>query len=147
MERPVAPETCDGVTAAEVSEAGSRRLAAATNLLEYESMWKAERPAAAAGSLSASEIRGRIRQGLTQIQTCYQSALSDTRLTGGRVVVRFVIVAEGLVASAHVSEGFGVPALDCCVVQQVAQWRFPEPSGGNFVTVEYPFVVRLSREP
>jgi len=138
-------DTCSSAVAPDVSAAISARLARTSNVLEYENAWKNEHPGTASGSISGSEVRARIRANLGQIQGCYESALQRGGEGGGRVVVRFVIGASGEVAAAHIGDSFGDPEVACCVVKRVANWRFPKPSAGEFVAVEYPFVVRLSR--
>jgi len=137
-------DTCSSAVGPAVTAATSQRLAKASNVLEYENIWKAEHPGATSGTISGSEVRSRIHSNAEQLRSCYESALGGSS-EGGRVVVRFVIDPAGQVAAAHVADSFGAPELDCCVVKRLAQWRFPKPSAGAFVAVEYPFVVHIKR--
>jgi TonB family protein len=137
-------DTCLSVAEAGVSAATAQQLGAASNLLEYENVWKAGHPAATTGTISGAEVRSTIRGNLAHVQACYEPVLNGPAAEGGRVVVRFVIDGSGHVVAANIgSNSFGAPEVGCCVVKQVAQWRFPAPVAGGFVTVEYPFVVRI----
>ena len=133
-------ETC---SSAGPSAAASQRLSAATNLIEYENAWRAEHPGATTGSISGAEVRSLVRSKLSQVHACFAAGRSSDG--SGRVVVRFVIDADGRVSTANLDRGsFGAPEVGCCVVKRVAEWTFPKPSVGDFVTVEYPFTVRVS---
>jgi TonB family protein len=137
-------QRCASIATPEVSAATIERMAHASNVIEYENVWKADHPGATSGSISGSQVRALIHSKLAEVQACYAAAQRDARDGGGRVVVRFVIDDAGRVATAHVgANSFGAPEVGCCLVNRVANWRFPQPSAG-FVVVEYPFVVRFT---
>jgi hypothetical protein len=139
-------EACSSVTQPGVSSATAERLERASNVLDYETIWRAEKPGTAQGTIGGSEVRARIRANAGQIRGCYESALDKLPEGAGRVVVRFVIDAGGHVPAVSVSSNdFQAPEVGCCVAKHVAQWTFPTPSNGGFVVVEYPFVVRTSK--
>ena len=59
----------------------------------------------------------------------------------GRVVVRFVVGADGVVRSASVdSNTTGDAELGLALSEAIRRWRFPPPEGGDDVTVSFPFV-------
>jgi TonB family protein len=126
-----------------VSAATVEHLAHASNVIEYENAWKADHPGATTGTISGSEVRSIIHSKMADVQSCYAAALSGGD-GGGRVVVRFLIDEGGRVLTAQVgANSFGTPEVGCCLVNRVASWQFPKPTSG-FVSVEYPFVVRIS---
>jgi hypothetical protein len=128
-----------------VSAAITQRLAKASNLLEYENLWRAEHPELAAGTISGAAVRSQIHADLPRVQACYEAALNGSSDGSGRVVVRFVIDRSGRVAVANISSNsFAAPDVGCCIVKRVVQWQFPKPAAADFVVVEYPFVVRIS---
>jgi TonB family protein len=137
-------ERCVSAAAPSVGAAVLQRLGGATNVLEYQDIWKAEHAGAMSGNIGASEVRARVHAKLPEIQACYESALSRSADGAGRVVVRFVIDASGRVAAANIAaDSFGSQEVSCCVVRRVAQWSFA-PVTGDFVVVEYPFAVRMA---
>lgn len=139
-------ERCSSFAAPDVSAATVERLAHASNLIDYENAWKADHPGAATGTISGSDVRSLIHSRLSEVQACYAAAMGNASDGGGRVVVRFLIDADGRVTTAHVgANSFGTPEVGCCLVQRVASWRFPKPTNG-FVSVEYPFTVRFSHQ-
>jgi TonB family protein len=129
----------------DVSTDAATRLAGASNVLEYENIWKHTHPGSSTGSISGSAVRSLIHSKIPQLQACYELALDHTREASGRVVVRFIVGPRGQVANANISSNsFGRQDIGCCVLARVAEWTFPAPTGDGFVAVEYPFVVRIS---
>jgi hypothetical protein len=95
--------------------------------------------------VSRSDISSFIRAKTPQIQDCYESALNNLPDGHGRVVTRFVIDATGNVPNVGItSNDFNDAHVGCCLAKRIAQWVFPVPTNGDFVVVEYPFVVRIS---
>jgi TonB family protein len=141
---PVA-RTCSSFARAGVSAATVERLEHASNLIEYENIWKADHPGATSSDIAAGTVRSLIHAKLSQVQACYEAARGRMHEGSGRVVVRFVVDAEGRVATAQIAaDSFGAPEVSCCLVEHVAQWQFPKPSADGFIVVEYPFVVRFA---
>lgn len=129
-----------------VRPAAVERMGQASNVLEYERIWQAEHPGTAPGTISGTEVRARIRANTAGIQECYESALDRLPAGKGRVVVRFVVAASGSVPAVNIaSNDFDAPAVGCCVAKRVAEWKFPSPTNGDFIVVEYPFVVRTMK--
>jgi outer membrane biosynthesis protein TonB len=136
---------CSSFAAPDVSAATVERLAHASNVIDYENAWKADHPGATTGTISGAEVRSIVHSKMAEVQRCYAAAISGGD-GGGRVVVRFLIDEAGHVVTAHVgANSFGAPEVGCCLVNRVASWQFPKPTSG-FVSVEYPFVVRISHQ-
>ena len=128
-----------------MSSATSERLSGASNILDYQDVWKNAHPNSALGTLSRTDISSFIRSKNAEISDCYESALEELPDGRGRVVTRFVIDSEGRVPHVSLATSeLGAPALGCCLVQRIAQWTFPGSIHGDFVVVEYPFVVSIS---
>lgn len=117
---------------------------------------------ATSGRLPASAIQRVLRDRLPLAQRCYEAGLArDPKLTG-RVLVRFVIGADGKVTEAGPAGADAARTADvvtpgdapappmpdakvaACVVDVVRGAAFPAPDGGA-VTVVYPFT--FSRSP
>jgi len=140
-----ASEPCPSFAGSGLSEAAAARMAGASNLLEYENIWKETHPGSSTGTISGAGVRSVIHSKLHQLEACYQLALYDSREVAGRVVVRFVVNPSGRVATANISaNSFGRSDIGCCVLARVAEWAFPAPNADGFVVVEYPFNVRVS---
>jgi TonB family protein len=143
--REQAARTCSSFARAAVSAATVERLEHASNLIEYENIWKAAHPGATSSDIAAGTVRSLIHAKLSQVQACYEAARGRMHEGSGRVVVRFVVDAEGRVATAQIAaDSFDAPEVSCCLVEHVAQWQFPKPSADGFIVVEYPFVVRFA---
>jgi hypothetical protein len=92
------------------------------------------------GGLSREEIDRVVksRQGL--IKACYQKELNRARGLGGKLVVSFIIGADGAVKSTRIDPGKSTlrnESIESCVRTQIARLRFPAKGGA---TVNYPFV-------
>jgi TonB family protein len=58
----------------------------------------------------------------------------------GRLVVSFVILPNGSVTAAALSQDtLGDAPVSTCVLQAARRWPFPQPEGGGIVKVSYPF--------
>jgi hypothetical protein len=143
--RAAAGEACSSVEQPGVSAATSQRLAGASNVFEYENIWRDEHPGATLGTVTRSEISALLRSKTAQVQACYEAALGNLHDGRGRVVARFVIDSAGKVPNVSItSNDFQVPEVGCCLAKLIVQSAFPVPTNGEFVVVEYPFSVRVS---
>lgn len=97
------------------------------------------------GSLDKELIRQVIHRNRNQIRFCYESQLTRFPKLHGKVAVKFVISAQGSVASSNVAQSdVGNAELETCVAGRVRTWQFPKPKGGGIVIVTYPFVFTQS---
>lgn len=102
-------------------------------------------PSDEAGTLDKDYIRAQVKEILPLLQECYQDALRDHPGIGGRMVVRFGIVAEenvgGLIESSEVAEESTLrePQMVECVRETMYALRMSAPRGGGKVSVTYPF--------
>lgn len=93
------------------------------------------------GGLSPEEIEAVIRAHLNEIRHCYELLLQRSPNAAGKVAVNFVIGLDGRVQTATVGNStIDDPIMRGCVTGRVARWKFPNPRGGQSVTVNYPFV-------
>lgn len=128
-----------------MAPAALKRLEGASNVLDFERAWMDEHPGTAPGTISGSGVRERIRARTADIRGCYESALGRLPSGKGRVVVRFVVDTRGGVPAVTIaSSDFQDPEVGCCVAKAIAKWSFSSPTHGDFIVVEYPFVVRTS---
>ncbi len=114
-------------------------------------------PTAAAlppGELDKNAIRTGIREIIPAVRGCYEKGLERDPSLQGRLVVEFDIAdkdGEGRITSAEVQPGeddhdfMNAPLTAQCIVQALAEARFPVPKGGGAVHVTYPFVF-MTRE-
>ncbi len=93
------------------------------------------------GGLTAQEVQTVIRANLNQIRHCYEQLLQRSPSASGKVKVNFVVGPSGRVSSASVANSsISDPQLMGCISSAVQRWAFPQPRGGQPVTVTYPFV-------
>jgi TonB family protein len=85
-------------------------------------------------------IQGIVRSRYGAMRLCYEQRLAKDPKLAGKVVVAFVIAADGTVSSAKAAESTGDQPLDDCVVKVFGAMSFPKPNGGGMVKVKYPIV-------
>src|SRR5690606_727636 len=93
------------------------------------------------GGLTAQEIMAVIRANLNQIRHCYEQTLQRSPNAAGKMSVMFVVGANGRVTTVNVtSSTIADSRMRGCVTGKIQRWAFPQPRGGQPVTVNYPFV-------
>jgi Ca-activated chloride channel family protein len=93
------------------------------------------------GALDRSVIDQVIQRNMNQIRYCYQRELAKDPTLAGKVVVKFVIGADGTVTSAEVkSTTLGNASVESCLTGRFLRMQFPSAAGGGIVVVSYPFV-------
>jgi|GEM_PF-6599878 len=139
--------SCSRLSAAEVSTALAQRLTAATDVLSFEHAWRTEHQGDVAGTVSRADVVRVVRGQNADIKGCYDAALSKLSSSkSGKVIVRFIIDASGRVPAATIAaDELGVPDVACCLAERVTQWTFGPPNSGDFVVVEYPFSVSVTK--
>jgi len=95
------------------------------------------------GKLDRGVVKKYIRKQLAKIRWCYQKAFQKNPELEGKITVSFIISPTGSVMSAKVvASTLGDKDLEGCIEKKIRTWRFPAPSGGGVVKVNYPFVLR-----
>lgn len=91
------------------------------------------------GSLTREEIDKVVRGRANLIKACYQRELNRKRDLGGKLVVNFVIAADGSVKSTRIDPGSSLrdEGVEGCVRTIITKLRFPAKGGG---IVNYPFL-------
>lgn len=96
-------------------------------------------PAEVRGGLSKEVIRREIRRHLAEIRHCYEQELTSRPDLEGRVAVKFMINADGVVQMANVMQStLGNARAEGCIQSAVTRWTFP--SGTGLSVVSYPFM-------
>ncbi len=99
------------------------------------------------GSIDRASIERVIKRHLNQIRYCYQRELQKDQDLAGKITVKFVIAADGTVASAQVDAStLNNPVLERCVVARFTRMKFAAPAGGGVVIVRYPIVFSVAEE-
>jgi TonB family protein len=92
------------------------------------------------GKLEKYEIELVFKQKMGIFIRCYQRELQRNPELRGKVVVRFVVGAEGSVTHAHLrATSLENAVVESCVVDEVRRTRFPRPEDDGSVIVSYPF--------
>jgi TonB family protein len=99
--------------------------------------------AAVMGSLSMTAIRQAVKKHYTGFKYCYEKMLVKNPSLEGKVVLKFVISADGTVSDASVAETtIDSPELKDCMLRVAQRMVFPQPKGGGIVVVKYPFLFK-----
>jgi hypothetical protein len=86
-----------------------------------------------------------VKRHQNQIRFCYESELNKTPELAGKVTVAWTIDGTGAVSIAQVAEsGLRNEAVENCIVQRVKSWKFPEPQGGQEVSITFPWVFQVA---
>ncbi len=97
------------------------------------------------GTLDKNVIRSVIHKHREQVRYCYVKRVSERPGLHGKIEVRFQIDPEGAVQTAEVASSTAEDQpLEACIAGAVKRWRFPEPRGGGWVVVTYPFIFKVS---
>lgn len=95
------------------------------------------------GGLDRNEISAVIQRHLSEVRFCYEKGLQNKPRLSGRVSIRFLIGAKGLVTLAQVDQSsLGHSMVEGCIRDRLKTWNFPRPEGGVTVKVTYPFILR-----
>jgi len=94
----------------------------------------------ALGSLTAAQINKVVQSRKNAIRACYERQLQRTPTLGGKIVVRWTIVAGKVTRAKIKKTTMRNGAVEDCIVRQILRLRFPSPSGGAKAVVNYPFI-------
>ncbi|MEM7604327.1 MAG: AgmX/PglI C-terminal domain-containing protein [Myxococcota bacterium] len=92
-----------------------------------------------ASGYSREAIRNVIRQNRNQVRYCYERELANEPQLAGRVLLTFIIGADGAVRSTNPESDPGLESVGACAAERARGWTFPAPDDG-VVQVSYPFV-------
>jgi TonB family protein len=95
------------------------------------------------GGLDRDIIAEYIKKQVGHILACYERQLSARKDLGGKVSVKFTIGGQGTVEAQNILEStMGDASVEGCILNRVAKWIFPAPTGGTKVIVTYPFLFK-----
>jgi len=124
-------------------EAGSASRLAGRAEARVELAMPAEAAQVTGGSLSRKQIADVVMRNKGSIRYCYESQLMRFPTLRGKVLVDFIIEADGSVKTVNIPENglsnrTAGQQVASCLVRFIRRWRFPQPQGGK-VRVVYPF--------
>ncbi len=95
------------------------------------------------GGLDKDVIAEVIRKNIGQVRECYERQLSANRDLYGKVLVHFVINAQGAVNEPKIEHSTMKSSMvEGCMLRRLSNWKFPMPRGGTMVKVSYPFLFK-----
>ncbi len=96
------------------------------------------------GNIDRAGVEKTIQGHAREIGACYQQRLSQDPKLAGKVVMRWLVQADGAVANVQVTDGTTLEdhALHECMRARIATWRFPRPENGGVATITYPWILR-----
>ena len=98
------------------------------------------------GSLDRLTVQKVVRQHFGELRACYEREAIKIKGLSGRVVVVWIIAANGSVTKALVKETtMKNKTVENCVINSVEHWRFPALKGGGMAKIEYPFDFIMSK--
>lgn len=119
----------------------ARGLPSGEGVKETEVSVKTGRAAGNLGGLTHAQILKVIKSRKSAIKNCYERQLQRQKGLGGKIVVRWKIVADGGVKGAKVrTTSMRNGRVEDCIVRQISRLRFPKPKGGVTAVVNFPFI-------
>jgi len=95
------------------------------------------------GNLTRRQIETVVRRHIDQMRYCYEKELLRKPKLKGVVTVIWKINPQGRVVFAKIGGGtLKDRAVQSCMVSRIKGWKFPEPKGGGYAKVKYPFSFR-----
>lgn len=92
------------------------------------------------GNLTKEQIQKVVNKHLMEIRYCYEKELTRKPDLKGAMTITWKIDPTGEVISAVVSGStMNDESVESCMVARIKKWKFPEPLGGGFALVKYPF--------
>jgi eukaryotic-like serine/threonine-protein kinase len=97
------------------------------------------------GSLSPGEVTAVINRHLGQIQGCYEAGLLRNSSLAGQITFEWTVNSTGNVSNAReISSTLGDGQVSNCIIGVIRRMKFPSPTGGDSVTIRYPFMFSSS---
>ena len=96
--------------------------------------------------MSRKTIKKVVRVYYSHFKYCYEKQLLKNPELEGKVVIKFLIGADGKVQKAEIAETTIKNAeLEKCMIGAAKRMKFPKPLGGGVVDVKYPFVFKAAK--
>jgi hypothetical protein len=95
------------------------------------------------GPLSAEVVRRVHRRHINELRFCYEQSLAQLPTAAGTVELTAIVGASGAVSGSTATSVDGTlpPAVSTCMQNAVRRWTYPQPEGGEAVTVTQRVVV------
>lgn len=95
------------------------------------------------GSLDKSVLQRVIRKHSRRVKALYERQLKANPGLSGKVVVKLVIGADGLVKKAEITRStMKAPDFERDLLKILKTLKFPKPPGGGEIVLNYPFIFR-----
>jgi len=95
------------------------------------------------GNLTRQQIQRVVNRNIDQIRYCYEKQLLRKPKLKGNVTVLWKINPQGRVVFAKIDGAtLKDKAVQMCMRAKIKRWKFPEPKGGGYAQVRYPFNFR-----
>ncbi len=95
------------------------------------------------GNLTRQQIQRVVNKNIEQIRYCYESQLLRKPKLKGNVTVLWKINPQGKVVFVKIDGAtLKDKKVQMCMRAKIKRWKFPEPKGGGYAQVRYPFNFR-----
>ncbi len=102
-------------------------------------------PSKFSGSLNKQQIQRVVRKNISQIKYCYENELLRKPNLKGNITVLWVINPQGKVKSVKITGAtLKNKNIFNCMIKKIKRWKFPEPKGGGYSKIIYPFNFRAN---
>lgn len=103
-------------------------------------------PLRVSGTLDRIAVQKIVRQHFGELRACYEREAIKVKGLAGRIVVVWIIAANGSVTKSLVKEStMNNKNVENCVLNSVNHWRFPALKNGGMSQIEYPFDFILNK--
>ena len=93
------------------------------------------------GALDPTQVHAVVLKHMNAIRYCYALEQAKAPTLSGKVVIKFVIAADGTVSSTRIqATTLHNQTVEMCVAGRFMTFQFPEPQGGGVVVATYSFV-------
>ena len=140
-----APERSAGLD--DLREPGSRRLPGSIICEPEQLRNEARNVTHVRGTLDKESVHQIIVSHVSAITRCYEASMITPPYPRGKVHTRFALDGTGKVRySCVISTTMNQPKAERCIVDEMLTWQFPEPLGGGWVVVTYPWTFEPAEE-
>ncbi len=97
------------------------------------------------GNLTKRQIEKVVKRNISQMRYCYEKELLRKPKLKGVITVSWTISPQGRVISVKIlGATLNDNSVHSCMRKTIKRWKFPEPRGGGYAKVKYPFSFRSS---